>query len=229
MKCAIMQPTFLPWVGYFNMMSKVDIFVYLDDVQLTRRSWQVRNRILANGRELMITAPVRSTSRDVRICDAELALDEKWISATLRCIDHSYAKSPHKRAILEILETEFRFGHNNLADLNIGIIERIKRHVNFKAETVRSKYLKTSGQRSNRLLSICNALECDAYLAPIGSRPYIEEDKVFIDGRVNLTYHDHLPVPYPQMKTDQFVPYMSIVDLVANVGPDVALEYIWGK
>ncbi len=229
MICAIMQPTFLPWVGYFSMMCRVDRFVYLDDVQLTRRSWQVRNRILSNGGVVTITVPVRKTSRDVKICDAELALDGRWISATLKKIEMSYARSSFISEVIDILSEELESKHVKLSDLNIGIIERFAKYLRFDVDTVRSSSLNVPGKRSKKLLNICKILGSDAYLAAEGSRQYIEEDGLFLTDPIRLSYYEYKPEPYYQIKTDQFVPYMSIVDLVANVGPKVAFEYIRSK
>lgn len=224
-----MQPTFLPWVGYFSMMCRVDSFVYLDDVQLARRSWQVRNRILSNGGVLTITVPVKKTSRDVSICEAELALDRRWIGATLRKIEQSYAKSRYISEIIDILSEEFESKHASLSDLNIGIIERFSKYLQFDVHTVRSSSLDAPGKRSGKLLKICKILGADAYLAAEGSRQYIEEDGVFSTAPIGLSYYEYRPEPYSQIKADQFVPYMSIVDLMANVGPKVAFEYIRSK
>ena len=92
MLCAIMQPTFLPWMGYFSMMSKVDLFVYFDDVQLAKRSWQVRNRIKGQNGELFLNIPIKkSAARDeLLLCDAIMDESQGWRQKHLSSIYHSY-------------------------------------------------------------------------------------------------------------------------------------------
>lgn len=229
MKCAIMQPTFLPWVGYFNLMSKVDIFVFFDDVQLQRRSWQMRNRILANGSEVLITVPLQKAPRETFICNSKPSIDSKWIITTLRQIEHAYAKAPYKNVILEFLDKEFAEINPDLASFNIKIILHLADLINLKVKTKRSKDLKSEGHRSDKLYSLCKTLDCDTYISPMGSKDYLEEDGVFEKGDIQLICESHTPIEYKQIGVKEFVPYMSIIDLIANVGPENALEYILDK
>ena len=76
--CAIMQPTFLPWLGYFNLIHRADTFVFLDDVQLDKRSWQTRNRLFTGQKANWVSCPIQKTKRDTLICNALISNDTKW-------------------------------------------------------------------------------------------------------------------------------------------------------
>ena len=229
MKCAIMQPTFLPWEGYFNLMDQVDIFVFFDDVQLARRSWQVRNRILVNGAESLITVPLIKSSQATKIHDAQLLLDTGWVNKFITKFHHSYAKAPYKDSILDILSSEELAQYSHLADMNIHLIKELAHLIGINVLTKRSRDLAASGVRSDKLHNICQNLKCDTYVSPIGSEEYIEEDGVFNKGDISLMYNNYQPTPYPQIGTKAFIPFMSIIDLIANVGPDHSLDHIRGN
>jgi hypothetical protein len=91
---AIMQPTYLPYLGYFQLMAASDVFVFLDDVQFARRSWQSRNRILTADGELMLTVPVKKHDRDTAISDIEIDDGQGWRDKHLAAMRHAYGKRP---------------------------------------------------------------------------------------------------------------------------------------
>ena len=103
MKGAIMQPTYLPWAGFFNLISDVDVFVILDDVLFEKHSWQSRNRILQNGKELLLSIPIASQSHETCIKDIMISSNSKWGKKHLQTIQQSYAKSPYKADLLSLL------------------------------------------------------------------------------------------------------------------------------
>ncbi len=228
MKCAIMQPTFLPWIGYFDLIDQVDTFVFFDDVQLTRRSWQVRNRILSNGNEALISLPIVKSPQSTKIYEAQLLIDDTWINKFINTLNHSYAKAPYKNDILDILSVDTLKKHENLADMNIEIIEQITRLLNLDVTFKRSKDIPSAGFRSDKLHNICQHLRCDTYVSPPGSKEYLEQDGVFDNSNITLKYNEHTPIAYPQTGTKEFIPYMSVIDLIANVGYQNSLDYIRG-
>ena len=228
MKCAIMQPTFIPWTGYFNLMDQVDIFVFFDDVQLIRRSWQVRNRILVNGVDSLITVPLTKSPQSTKIYEARLTPDTSWVDKFIVRLNNSYAKAPYKDSILDILSSAELKQHSHLADMNIHFIKQLAHLIGLNILTKRSKNLISSGVRSHKLYSICQHLKCDTYVSPRGSQDYLEEYGVFNTGDISLIYNNYQPTPYPQIGTKEFVPYMSIIDLIANVGPEHSLDHIRG-
>lgn len=223
MVCAIMQPTYFPWLGYFHLMYEVDNFVYLDDVQLAKRSWQVRNRIKNEDRELFITVPIRKTRHrdELLIKDAVIDQTVNWVDKHLKSIEHSYKKCPffddNYVWIVEVLTKK----HEYLADLNIEIINKIKEILGVGAKTIRSSELAgITGFKENRLASICNAIECDEYISPRGSESYLgdsDETGVLQKNGIKLDYHDYVPPMYSQSGAN-FISHLSIIDALFNVG-----------
>ena len=223
----IMQPTYLPWVGYFDLMERCDVFVFLDSVQFAKRSWQQRNRIKTQEGELMLTVPVVSKGlRDQLICDTRIDLTaefEKKHTASLRA---AYAKASHYKNISTGYQAIADKKHEKLADLNIELIKWLAGALEIKRKMVRSSDLGVSGKRSELLLDICKAVGAKSYLSPAGSREYLEEDAVLAgDNGTELLYHENVPVEYPQLH-GAFMPFLSTIDLVMNRSAEEALDDI---
>ena len=127
MKCAIMQPTYLPWAGYFNLISQVDTFVFLDDAQFQKNSWHNRNRILLNHSSHWITVPVRRVALNQKIHETKID-SSAWRTKHQRLLQQTYAKHPFIDDILEICEALGKAKIDNLAILNISLIQFILRN-----------------------------------------------------------------------------------------------------
>lgn len=227
--CAIMQPTYLPWSGYFSLIDSVDRFVLLDDVQFERRSWQSRNRILMNGDICTLTVPVRKTNRATAIGRIELSGNEDWQAVHWKTLRIAYAKAPHGSALLGLLEPvylEARF--SRLAELNQQLIEIFCRAMNIDTPLVRASSLGCRGARSQHLFAICSELGCSDYVSPCGSADYLAADEFAAMGSLRLSFQEFTPRPYAQLRVAEFVSHLSIVDVIANIGVAGAGNYIRG-
>jgi len=214
---AIMQPTYLPYLGYFHLIAAADVFVFLDDVQFARRSWQQRNRILGAGGEVMLSVPVQKTDRGAAISEIQLSDAEPWRDKHLASIRHSYAKRPHFAEGVAFLEEQFARPLTGLADLNCGLIEAAAARLDLGAEFVRASTLATPGHRSDHLLAICRAVGATDYLSPMGSHDYMEDDGVFAAAGFPARFQGFVEIAYPQGH-EPFVPYMAFIDAVMNLG-----------
>ena len=213
---AIMQPTYLPYLGYFHLIAASDIFVFLDDVQFARRSWQSRNRILGAGGEVMLTVPVKKTGREAAIKDIEVADDQPWRAAHLNAFRHAYGKRPFFTDAMTFLE-EHLVEAGRLADLNIGLIGAAATRLDLGAELIRASSLSMPGHRSEHLLAICRAVGATHYLSPMGSAEYMEQEGVFDAADFPFRFQPFVEVAYRQGR-ETFTPYMAFVDALANVG-----------
>jgi hypothetical protein len=217
-RVAIMQPTYLPYLGYFELIAQCDLFVFLDDVQFERRSWQSRNRIMTASGELMLTVPVKKHDRDSVLGAIEISEDQPWREKQLASVRHAYGARPHFAEIFGFLEAELaRTG--GLADLTAGLIEAAARKLGIETPVTRASALACEGRRSDHLLEICRAVGATEYLSTTGSREYLEADGVFATAGMPVSYFSHQPKPYPQARAE-FAPYMAFIDAVANVGWD---------
>jgi len=215
---AIMQPTYIPWAGYFNLISKVDYFVFLDDVKIEKQSWQVRNKIISDHQERYISLPVRG-SRNQMIKEVQLNDSIPWRKKHTKLLEHTYAKHPlGKTCLLKVLPTINSNKITSLATLNIEIIKTISKELGFNPIFHLSSQLNTVGERSKRLLSLCKELSCDHYFSPAGSKAYIEKDGYFSNSNISIEFQNFTPPVYRQLNQPKFVPYLSIIDMVANIG-----------
>lgn len=232
MTLAIMQPTFNPWLGYFDMIDKVDCFVFFDDVQLTKRSWQVRNKILTHSGELFLTIPIKkSEHRDETLINtAEINYSEDWDNKHLRTMAMSYKKSPFFNETYDLISSIYGLKHRYLAEFNSLLIKKICEAIGIKTKLVYSSKLEDIlGTKDLRLVNICKALDADTYLSAQGSAEYIEAftpGGEFLRNGIDLLYHNYNHPTYNQINSKVFVPYIGIVDLLFNEGFEKALEVI---
>jgi hypothetical protein len=225
-----MQPTYLPWSGYFNLIDGVDCFVLLDDVQFERRSWQSRNRILMNGNICTLTVPVRKVARATKISEIELSDHVEWQAEHWKTLITAYAKAPFGSMLLGLLELvylEKRFAH--LAELNEQLIKCFCLALNIETKLVRASSLGCGGVRSQHLFAICSELGCSGYISPRGSAEYLAVDEIVAMGSLRLSFQEFTPPPYIQSRSTDFVSHLSIVDVIANIGVAGARNYIRGK
>jgi len=225
--CVVMQPTYLPWSGYFNLMAQADVFVLLDDVQYNRTSWQTRNRILVQGEEQLLTVPVLAGHLDTRIEAVRLA-PGPWPRKHLASLTAAYAKAPHGPDLLALLAPLYASAGEvtHLVDWNQQLISTLATALGLHTPLVRASTLACGGERSAHVLALCDALGCDDYLSPVGSADYLAEDNFAANGRVSLRFQAYRPGPYAQRKAPAFVSHLSVVDVIAHQGLEFARHYV---
>lgn len=232
MKIAIMQPTYLPWMGYFDLMDQVDRFVVLDSVQFEKRSWQQRNRIKTPRDLEWLTVPVtfhrspEEPTKGQRIQDVQIC-EPRSLQKHLRTIEHNYRASPHfdryfpqLRQLLTIDQDDFA-----LVDLNLRLIEWFCLALGIQPAIIRSSVLAESGKRSELLVNLCRRLQADHYLSPLGSTVYlVEELALFSSAGIQVSFQNYEHPQYNQL-FPPFRPYASALDLLFNEG-DRSIEII---
>ena len=217
---AIMQPTFLPWIGYFGMMDIADIFVFLDSVQFSRRSWQQRNRIKTAHGTRLLTVPVISRGRAAQlILDARIDTSRQFAVKQLRTIKQAYGRTPFFRRYFENLADQMTNGSEFLGDYNIGLIEWIMDVLGIECQLRRSSGLNAGGHRTTLLCGICREVGANHYLAASGSRDYMRESTDFEKEGIDVSYFRFDHPTYPQLH-GEFVPFLSMIDLLFNVGDE---------
>ena len=223
---AIMQPTYLPWLGYLAMIDRVDHFVFLDNVQFERRSWQQRNRIKTASGEVMLTIPVRSKGR------REQRLDEVSIDGTqdfpirhIRSIQHAYARAPFYDQFAPELFAQLQTPNVLLADVTIAVIGWLLRQYAIETDCVRGSTLSATGTKDALLCNISKQLNADRYLSPPGSAQYLDQSTVFQDANIPVLYHTY-EHPIHKQINGVFQPFMSAIDLLFNCGPDDGLKIL---
>jgi hypothetical protein len=222
-----MQPTYLPWAGYFNLMSHAEVFVLLDDVQFCRSSWQCRNRILLQGSEHLLTVSLTGVSLGTPICEVRL-MPGIWAAKHWATLNAAYGKTAHGPQLLELLKPIYAEAtqYTHLVDWNQRLIETLARALLIETPLVRASNLSCRGQRSSHLLALCDRLGVTEYISPRGSSDYLMEDNFAGNGRIALRYQTFTPAPYAQRKALAFVSHLSVVDVIAQQGLDFARRYV---
>lgn len=235
MKCAIMQPTYLPWAGFFNLIAEVDRFVFLDDAQFSKSSWHNRNRLLIQGETKWITVPVAHSG--LPGLDAIAVRDtQNWRRKHINMLRAGYGRHGHFADIETLFDAIDDTALTTLADININIIAKISRHLGLADKFLRASTLAIEAPRTQRLIKICEALDCGEYLSPAGARDYLLEDGDFAASPIELAFQQYRPRPYFQKgrkgqegqkgAEPGFVSHLSIVDVIANMGWENTAAYI---
>lgn len=230
MRYAVMQPTFLPWAGYFRLAAFVDHFVFLDDVQLSRQSWQTRNRILVNGQIHWLSVPIEHECLEQRINETRIADGAgRWRKKVGRLLWQSYARAEFKHDLAEVIVAFEEAPIETLADFNIALAVKIMARFGIKASILRASSMGlVRSERTDRLIEIGLNLHCDTYVSPLGSRAYLEADAFTSRTMMRLGYLAQDPPAYDQVATKTFAPRLSIVDGVANLGWQGCADYVRG-
>lgn len=223
MKMVIMQPTYLPWLGYFDLMDQCDVFVVLDSVQFSKQSWHQKNRIKSSNGELLLTVPV-VREFPVLIKDAKINNQQPWRDKHLKSIQQNYAKAEYFKKYFDPLSEIYSEQPEKLVDLTIPMILRVKDILGIKCKIARSSEMDISGSKVKLVVDICRQLGADEYLSPAGSKDYIDENNIFEKEKIKLAYHDYIHPEYRQL-WGEFIPYLSAIDLIFNEG-DNSLEII---
>ena len=220
MKVAIMQPTYLPWIGYFAMMDRVDQFVLLDNVQFEKRSWQQRNRIKTVNSIVWLTVPVVTKGkREQLIKDVLIEKSGCFQDKHIKSITLNYKKSLYfdiySNDLFEILNK----GHIKLPELTIELIKKIKVMLGITTKLICSSELDVDGTKAELIAGICEELNATEYLSSPGSEEYINESDSFLKRNIPVNYHRFNNIEYKQ-NWGEFVPYISVIDLLFNMGSD---------
>lgn len=215
---AIMQPTYLPWIGYFGLMQSVDIFVLLDTVQFARRSWQQRNQIkTANGAQWLSVPVLSKGKRDQLICEVELDKSSGFAAAHRRSIEMSYVKTPYFKQYADTLLPLLGNSSPLLADMTSALILQLKAQLGIETRVMRASELDGSGAKADLLASLCKQIGATAYVSPPGSKDYLDESDAFEKIGVPVQYYEFKHPEYPQ-PFGEFLLYMSIIDMLFNCG-----------
>lgn len=228
---AAMQPTFLPYLGYFHLMETVDEFVVLDDVQFTKPSWQMRNRVRTPyyynkaRREdvgwIWLIVPTRyaRSGHERELNRIEIDTPSFWNLDHMNTIDHYYKKSAHFDDVFpifkEILERPWRY----LIGLNMSFIIRMRELLDVKTPMTRDSSLPYDREvsKSKRLANLCEAMGADVYVEPEGGKKFLEVDP-FENKGIKVYFQKFVPFEYKQLWAGSFVSHLSTLDAMFCLG-----------
>lgn len=216
MTLAIMQPYFLPYIGYLQLMNAVDTFVLYDDVAFINRGWINRNRLLINGQEYLFTIPLKDASQNKRINEVHLADDPKWRSKLLKTIEQGYRKAPFYPEVMPLTEKIINFTTDSITGLVHFSLVELSRYLNIAVRLVESSsvYHNTELKAQERILDICRQEQATRYINPIGGMDLYDKP-TFSRLGIELNFIQSTKIAYPQLANrGEFVPWLSIIDVL---------------
>jgi hypothetical protein len=224
MMIAIMQPTYLPWLGYFELMARSEHFVLFDDVQFVRKSWQQRNRIKSPAGELLLAVPVKTSgARFQNINEVLIDNTQTWAKKHLRSVEFNYARAPHLGRYLPGLRDVYSQNHLKLLDLNRALIEFLKEQLHIRTPLMLSSAIPARAPRNEKIIDICRHLQADVLYDPLSARELLDLQQ-FAAAGVTVRFQEYHHPQYSQL-FGTFLPYMSVLDLLLNEG-ERALEIL---
>jgi hypothetical protein len=204
------------------MMSQVDVFVLLDNVQFEKKSWQQRNRIKTAQGELLLTLPVLSAGRfHQTIVDTQIAVSTPFAAKHIKSLQTAYAKAAHLDEYLPQLSDLIGSGESSLATFNESIIRWMAHRLGITTRIIRGSDLESTGRGTQLTVAQLCELGATRFLAAAGSRPYVSAEPAFAAHGIDVIYHSYHHPEYPQLH-GPFVPYLSAVDALLNIGPDAS-------
>ena len=214
--CAIHQPNFFPWLGYFDKIKKADVFVFLDDVQniKTGSSWVNRTKLNCFGKEKWHTIPIKRPSGVISINQVEFS-DHEWKRNFIEVLKNYYKNYPrYKEVAGTVFNLIHKKGYHYLADLNKDIIIHFSTYFGYSTKFVSKSELKINTTSTDMLIDICKTVGADTYLCGGGASGY-QEDQLFNEHGVQLQYQNFSPPLYG--KQENYLPGLSIIDYLMNI------------
>jgi hypothetical protein len=213
MKLAIMQPYFLPYIGYFQLIAAVDKFIVYDNIKYTKKGWINRNRFLQNGQDVMFSLPLKNASDYLDVCDRELATDfnrEKLLNQ----FKGAYRRAPYFDSSFPVIEEIIQFDQNNLFEYLHHSIVTLCKHLEIKTQIVKSSEISIDHTIKNqdKVLALCKAAGAQNYINAIGGQELYSKE-MFNQEQIALSFIKSKPFVYTQGQ-GEFVPWLSILDVL---------------
>jgi WbqC-like protein family len=218
----VLQPGYLPWLGFFDQMRRAEILFYYDDVQFDKNGWRNRNRIKShNGEPHWLTVPVRHKRLSQRILETEIDNHQRWAQKHTGTIKQFYAKARYFKHYLPELE-ELLLGRTweRLFDLDVALVALICSWLGLKREVWRASELNIEGEQSERLLKICSHFGATRYLSGNAAQDYLDVE-LFTRHGLEVEWQNFRHPVYTQQH-GEFLPYLSALDLLLNCGDESA-------
>jgi hypothetical protein len=205
-------------MGYFGMMEEADLFIFYDDVQFSKQSWQQRNKIKSTkGDWIWLTVPVMNDSGDL-ICEKRIDNSGLWRKKHWRSIEAAYQKSPYFRSYSDDINKIYEVEWELISDLNIEIIDKLSRLIDINMPKIErsSRMGPVSGDKEERLLNLLELVGSTEYISGPSAKDYINPED-FSNKQIEIYWYMFSHPVYPQHLGD-FISYLSVVDLLFNTG-----------
>ena len=216
MTLGIMQPYFMPYIGYWQLMAAVDTYVIYDDVNYIKKGWINRNNILVNNDKQMFTISLNGASQNKLINEITIADDFTKLRKTIHM---AYHKAPYYNEVVALLDKIFSYQSCNLADFIANSIELVCQYLDIQTKIIMSSDIEkdNSLKGQDKILEICKLLNADTYYNAIGGQELYDKS-VFEKENIKLCFLKSDIPEYSQYK-NAFVPGLSIIDVLMFNSP----------
>lgn len=225
-RIAAMQPYFIPYMGYFQLLTAVDQFVVLDDVNFIKRGWINRNRILLNGAAHWITLPLVRASQNRRIEEIQIVEDRFWREKMSAQVRGAYRKAPHGKAAVELFECLMELGGTDLSSFLVASLKIVRDFLQIETSIILASKSHPRGEFRGqaRILDLCRREATDAYVNPVGGELLYDAEEFRKNG-VKLAFLRPELSSYNQGGGEEkFVSDLSVLDMIAWTGLEGCLE-----
>jgi len=223
MKLGVMQPYFLPYIGYFQLMHAVDKFVILDDVNFINRGWINRNRILLNGKAHLFTIPLKDASQNKLIKDIEISREGNWRTKFLKTISMNYKPAPFFATVFPMITKLISSDDNLISKFIIKSLIEIMGYLNIKTTLIKTStfYENQPLKAEEKIIDICRKENAKVYINPVGGLHLYSKERFEEEG-IELSFINTRPITYKQFG-NEFVPWLSVIDvLMFNSKEDIS-------
>lgn len=218
------QPNFIPWIGYFHKMAQADKFVLADDLQYTAHGFINRNHIKTRNGKQWLTVPVITKGKGLqKINEVRIDKEQNWRQKHWNSLQLNYKYAPYFDYYADFFERIYQKDWTFLVDLNIELIEFVRKSLNISCPIVLSSELDLRSDATERIVDMVKKNNCTKYLSGKSGKKYLNE-KLFKDAGIDLIYTDFKHPIYHQ-QFGEFVSHFSIIDLLFNEGVR-AMEFI---
>ena len=211
------QPVYLPWLGLFHKIALADLFCYFDIVQYQRKDYNNRNKIKTSNGELWLSVPVESKNHLSKNVSKILIVQDNWVKKHLKSIELNYKKTPFfKDYFPELQSILINDSKDSLGYLNLKLLEYFMECLKIDTPIVKASDCNFEGIGSDLVLDMCVKLGADNYIFGEQGKNYADV-KAFKEAEIVVEFQNYIHPVYRQMGRD-FLPYMSIIDLLFNEG-----------
>ena len=214
--CAIHQPNFFPWLGYFDKINRADVFVFLDNVDYPKSSktmccWSNRVAVLVQGKSCWISVPVIREEGRQKICNVLIDDSFPWRNKILKTIQYNYKKSPHYKDVYPFIEELINYRTEKISIYNQYIIMAICKRLGIGSDFLVQSDVDTEEVSTRLLIELVDKSECDTYMCGGGASGY-QEDELFEKANIKLIYQNFSHPVYQQFDQVEMVKGLSILD-----------------
>ena len=210
-----MQPYFFPYVGYWQLMKFVDVFVVYDQIKFTKKGWIHRNRILNQGKDHLFSLALKKDSDFLDINQRYISPSNiKNLEKTLRIIENNYRKAPFYESTIDLVQKVFHSNEKNLFNFVYYSIEEVQKHLGIKTKIIISSELEFDNELKSqeKVIEICKTVGATDYINPIGGEKLYSRE-IFANYGLKLQFHVSNKVSYDQF-SPIFIPQLSIIDVL---------------